>query len=89
MIVRPGLLHSAIAAPSLTHVVSDDGEGFQVGFPDVLCQGVGVVLEVAEQVGGATVSPLDLLPVLLGVGIQYGATCSHQVLEKSKDYNIY
>lgn len=69
-------------APALTHVVRDDGEGLQVGFPDVLCQGVGVVLEVAEQMGGATFSPLDLLPVLLVVGIQYGATCSHQVLRR-------
>lgn len=69
-----------ITAPPLTHVVSDDGEGFQVGFPDVLCQGVGVVLEVAEQMGGASFSPLDLLPVLLVVRIQYGATCPHQVL---------
>lgn len=40
--------HSVIAASPLTHVFSDDGERFQVSFPDVLCQGVGVVLEVAE-----------------------------------------
>jgi len=70
--------------PPLTHVVGDDGEGLQVGFPDVLRQGVGVVLEVAQQVGGAAFRLLDLLPVLFGVRIQDGASCSHQVLEKYK-----
>ena len=59
-----------IAALALTHVVGDDGEGFQVGLPDVLCQRVGVFLEVAEQMGGATFSLLDLVPVLLCVRIQ-------------------
>ena len=54
---------------ALTHVVSDDGEGFQVRFPNVLCQGVGVFLEVVQQMGGATFSLLDLIPVLLGVRI--------------------
>lgn len=75
--------HSVIIALLLTHVLSDDCERFQVGLPDVLRQGVGVVLEVAEQVGGATFGPLDLLPVLLVFRIQDGATCSDQVLEKS------
>lgn len=68
----------------LTHVVSNDGEGFQVSFPDVLCQCVGVVLKVAEQVRCATLCPLDLLPVLLGIRIQYGTACSHQILDKIK-----
>lgn len=67
----------------LTHVFGDDGERFQVGFPDVLRQRVGVLLEVSEQVSCAALRLLDLLPVLLGVRTQYGAACSHQVLEKS------
>lgn len=57
-------------ASSLTHVVCDDGERLQVGFPDILSQGVGVGLKVAEQVGSATFTPLDLVPVLLVVRIQ-------------------
>ncbi len=76
-----------ITAPPLTHVVGHDGEGFQVGFPDVLRQRVGVVLEVAEQMGGATFGPLDLIPVLLIVWIQDGAPCTHQVLEKKSTIN--
>lgn len=70
------------SVPSLTHVIGDNGEGFQIRFPDVLCQRVGVVLEVAEQMCCAALGPLDLLPVLLGVRIQYGAACSHQILEQ-------
>lgn len=71
------------AVPRLTHVVGDDGERFQVGLPDILCQGVGIVLEVAEQVCGAALRPLDLLPVFLGVRIQYGTASSHQILQTS------
>lgn len=69
-------------APPLTHVVRDNGERLEVGLSDVLCQSVGVVLEVVQQVGGATLGFLDLLPVLLVAGIQYGAASSHQVLRK-------
>jgi len=75
-------IHHLLDAP-LTHVVGDDGERLQVGLPDVLCQRVGVLLEVAEQVSGAALRPLDLLPVLLGVRIQYGAARSHQILEET------
>lgn len=57
-------------ASTLTHVVCHDGERLQVGFPDILSQGVGVGLEVAEQVGSATFTPLDLVPVLLVARIQ-------------------
>lgn len=53
----------------LTHVVRDDGERPQVGLPDVLGQSVGVVLKVAEELGGASLRFLDLLPVLLVDGI--------------------
>lgn len=74
--------HNPITVWSLTHVVRDDGEGLQVGFSDILCQRVGVVLKVAEQMRGPTLCPLDLVPVLLGVGTQDGAARSHQVLEK-------
>lgn len=72
--------HGVMTAPPLTHVVCDDGEGLQVGFPDILCQRVGVLLEAVEQMGGTALCLLDLLPVLLVGWIQYGATCSHQVL---------
>lgn len=69
-------------APPLTHVVRDDGERSQVGLPDVLSQSVGVVLEVAEEVGRAALGFLDLLPVLLVAGIQDGAAGLHQVLRE-------
>lgn len=69
-----------MTVPPLTHVVRDYGKGLQVGFPDVLCQGVGVLLEAAEQMGSTALCLLDLLPVLLVGRIQYGATCSYQVL---------
>lgn len=59
-----------LAAFPLTHVVCDDGERLQVGFPHILSQGVGVVFKVAEQVGSATFRLLDLLPVLLVGRIQ-------------------
>lgn len=75
--------YSVNTALLLTHVLSDDGERFQVGLPDVLCQGVGVVLEVVEQVSGATFGPLDLLPMLLVFRIQDSATRSDQVLGES------
>lgn len=74
--------HKVFIVRSLTHVVGDNGEGFQIGLPDVLCQRVGVVFEVAEQMCRAALCPLDLLPMLLGVRIQYGAACSHQILEQ-------
>lgn len=76
--------HNEITAASLTHVIGDDGEGFQVGFPDVLCQRVGIVLEIAEQVRRAALCPLDLLPVLLSVRIQNGTARSYQVLKYPK-----
>lgn len=62
--------HRVLAAFPLTHVVCDDGERLQVGFPHILSQGVGVVFKVAEQVGSTTFRPLDLLPVLLVGRIQ-------------------
>lgn len=62
--------HRVLAAFPLTHVVCDDGERLQVGFPHILSQGVGVVFKVAEQVGSATFRLLDLLPVLLVGRIQ-------------------
>lgn len=69
-------------APPLTHVVRDNSERLEVGLSNVLRQSVGIVLEVAQQVGGATLGFLDLLPVLLVAGIQYRAAGSHQVLRK-------
>lgn len=80
----PQLKHNSITVWRLTHVFSDDGEGLQVGFPDILCQRARVVLKVSEQMCGPALCPLDLVPVVLGVGIQYGAACSHQVLEKTQ-----
>lgn len=71
----------------LTHVLGDDGEGLQVGFPDVLSKSFGVVLEVAEQMRGAALGPLDLLPVLLVFRIQYGTASSHQILENKQIKN--
>lgn len=62
--------HHVPAAFPLTHVVCDDGERLQVGFPDILSQGVGVVFKVAEQVGSTTFGLLDLIPVLLVGRIQ-------------------
>lgn len=72
----------ATMAPPLTHVVRDDGERPQVGLPDVLGQSVGVVLKVAEELGGATLGFLDLLPVLLVAGIEDGTASLHQVLRE-------
>lgn len=69
-------------APPLTHVVCDDSERPQVGLPDVLGQSVGVVLKIAEEIGGATLRFLNLLPVLLVAGIQYGTAGLHQVLRE-------
>lgn len=64
------IFHRVLTAFPLTHVVCDDGEGLQVGFPDILGQGVGVVFKVAEQVGSTALGPLDLIPVLLVGRIQ-------------------
>lgn len=64
------VLNSVLTAIPLTHVVCDDGEGFQVGFPDILCQRVCVVLEVTQQVRSTAFSLLDLLPVFLVSRIQ-------------------
>lgn len=64
------IFHRVLTAFPLTHVVCDDGERLQVGFPDILSQGVGVVFKVAEQVGSTTFGPLDLIPVLLVGRIQ-------------------
>lgn len=60
----------------LTHVVSDDGEWSQVGLPQVLHQGVGILLKVTQQVGCAPVSVLDLLPMVLVNRIE-NSTSSH------------
>lgn len=49
----------------LTHVVGDYGEWSQIGLPQVLHQGVGILLEVTQQVCCATVRMLDLLPMVL------------------------
>lgn len=54
---------------SLTHIVSDDGEWYEVGLPHVPCQVVGVILKVAQQVGGSPLRALDLLPVVSGARV--------------------
>lgn len=41
-------IYTWIESGALTHVVSDNGEGFEVGFPDVLGQSVGIVLKIAK-----------------------------------------
>lgn len=77
-------------APLLTHVVCDDGEWFQVGFPDVLRQRVCILLKTTQQMSRAALRLLDLLPVLLVGRIQYGASSSHQVLiteESNTDFD--
>lgn len=83
----PSESHRLLSVPLLTHVVCDDGERFQVGLPDVLCQRVGVLLKVAQQMRRAAVRLLDLLPVVFGVGVQYGAAGLYQILEfKNKPF---
>lgn len=70
MKIDSNISHCVLTAFPLTHVVCDNGERLQVGFPDILSQGVGVVFKVAEQVGSTTFGPLDLIPVLLVGRIQ-------------------
>lgn len=64
----------------LTHVVSDDGEGSQVGLPHVLYQSVGVLLKVAQQMCRPTIRALYLLPVLLVDWVKNGTSSFNDVL---------
>lgn len=66
---------------TLTDVVSDDGERFQVGLPHVLDQGAGIFLEMTHQGGTAPVRALNLLPVSLMLRVQYSTARSNNVLE--------
>lgn len=72
----------------LTHICGNNDKRFQVSFLHVLGHCVEIFFIMFQQVGCATLCSLDLLPVLLGVGVQKGTTHFNDVLGTKININL-
>lgn len=72
----------------LTNVGCDEGEGAEVGLPHVLCQCVGVLLEVSQQRRRTALRVLDHLPVQPRIRGQDGTAHTHQILSGNSESRV-